>query len=206
MIQKILEPQPTEAQPFYVEDYPYGFRLRTTIRYYVETTKNGQRFVSQTKNPKTEQWNKPKKSTYSQIILIGLDEKEHVTYISNSLYSTESSIKFKAEYGQYFNEYQKQEIDNIISMSKVYDKVEYKITTRKYRHKVTGEITESLPIMQMNDYYEIDENGEPVFDCMNEEKDKLQKELNRRINQTAVMSASKKTSVDSAFKTFRRCK
>lgn len=206
MIKKILKDQPTEDKPYVVENYPYGFRLRTTIRYWVETTNRGQRFVSQTLNPKTDQWNKPKKSTYSQILLVGLDEKSHVTYTSNSLYSTESSIKFKEKYEQYFNEYQKHEIKNIISMSKVYDKVEYKITTRKYRHKVTGEITTALPIMQMNDYYEIDENGEPVFDCINDEKEEKQKELNRRINQAAVIKASKKTSVDSAFKTFKRIK
>ena len=51
---------------YVVEDYPYGFRLRTTIRYWVETKKgHGQRFVSQTMNPKKtyEHWNKPKAST-----------------------------------------------------------------------------------------------------------------------------------------------
>ena len=39
MMEKILEPQPTEEKPCVVENYPYGFRLRTTIRYWVETTK-----------------------------------------------------------------------------------------------------------------------------------------------------------------------
>jgi len=62
-----------------VEDYPYGFRLRTCIRYWVETKKgHGQRMVSQTKNPKTGRWNKPKAGTYCPVILMGIDEQNHV--------------------------------------------------------------------------------------------------------------------------------
>jgi hypothetical protein len=39
---------------FVVDDYPYGFRLRTKIRYWIETKKGfGQRFCSQTLNPNT---------------------------------------------------------------------------------------------------------------------------------------------------------
>jgi hypothetical protein len=52
-----------------VDDYPYGFRLRTKIRYWVERagkgSKEGQyRFVSCTWNPKSNHWNKPKMGTY----------------------------------------------------------------------------------------------------------------------------------------------
>lgn len=53
-----------------IDNYPYGFRLRTKIRYWVETTKNGDRFVSQTLNPKTDEWNKEKKSTYSDVMVL----------------------------------------------------------------------------------------------------------------------------------------
>jgi hypothetical protein len=52
---------------YVVDDYPYGFRLRCKIRYWLEyKPKLGFRFMSQTTNPKREGevWNKPKGSTY----------------------------------------------------------------------------------------------------------------------------------------------
>lgn len=50
---------------FVVDNYPYGYTLRTQIRYWIETKKGfGQRFCSQTLNPKTSQWNKPKAGNY----------------------------------------------------------------------------------------------------------------------------------------------
>jgi hypothetical protein len=54
-----------------VEDYPYGFKLRCKIRYWLEVNDKGTRFWSQTTNPKANcigyQWNKPKASTYSLV-------------------------------------------------------------------------------------------------------------------------------------------
>lgn len=65
-----------------VDDYPYGYTLRTTIRYWVETKKNfGQRMVSQTVNPKNGRLNKPKAGTYCAIQLLALDEQDHVVPI-----------------------------------------------------------------------------------------------------------------------------
>lgn len=54
---------------YVVDDYPYGWKLRCKIRYWIETTKNGDRMCSQTTNPKKpgEIWNKPKKSTYCAV-------------------------------------------------------------------------------------------------------------------------------------------
>ena len=52
---------------FLIDDYPYGFRLRCKIRYWLEYKPGfGYRFVSQTTNPKTsvEVWNKPKPGIY----------------------------------------------------------------------------------------------------------------------------------------------
>ena len=88
---QVLQPQPTQEAPYLVEDYPYGFRLQTQIRYWIETTKYGQRFMSQTLNPKTNHWNHPKASTYANIMLAGLDERGYVTYHSISMYSLEVS-------------------------------------------------------------------------------------------------------------------
>jgi len=74
-----------------VDDYPYGFRLRCKIRYWLECNeKRGFRFVSQTTNPKKgfngmsgqPFWNKPKASTYTFGLCVMLrdDSNGHVTY------------------------------------------------------------------------------------------------------------------------------
>jgi hypothetical protein len=70
---------------YLVDDYPYGYTLRCKIRYWVETATKGtakgnQRFVSQTTNPKRpgEPWNKPKASTYASLVVMYLDDDEHV--------------------------------------------------------------------------------------------------------------------------------
>ena len=75
----------TSAETAYVvDDYPYGFRLRCKIRYWLEyNPKLGFRFWSQTTNPKVagERWNKPKASTYARgIAVMYLNEEDHVTW------------------------------------------------------------------------------------------------------------------------------
>ena len=65
---KLLSGHISPETAYVVEDYPYGFRLRCKIRYWIEfKPKKGFRFLSQTTNPKRpgEVWNKPKASTYS---------------------------------------------------------------------------------------------------------------------------------------------
>jgi hypothetical protein len=55
-------------QSFVCSGYPYGFKQRTTIRFWLEkNNKKGFRFCSQTLRPKTGYWNKEKKSTYSPL-------------------------------------------------------------------------------------------------------------------------------------------
>ncbi len=81
---KILPPVHISPETAYlVEDYPYGFRLRCKIRYWLEVSKTkGVRFLSQTTNPKKENiWNKPKASTYNQFGgAMYLDEKNYVQW------------------------------------------------------------------------------------------------------------------------------
>ena len=67
---------------YVVDNYPYGFK-RTEKRYWIETKEKGknsgqQRLVGVTKNPKTGRWNKPKKSTYCDILIMGLNKFDHV--------------------------------------------------------------------------------------------------------------------------------
>lgn len=67
------------------DDYPYGFRLRCKIRYWIETdVRHGDRFVSQTTNPKVagERWNKPKPSTYTEVMAMVRGDDGHISRVS----------------------------------------------------------------------------------------------------------------------------
>lgn len=84
----------SEATAYVVADYPYGFTQRTQIRYWLEQKpKKGWRFVSQTMNPKTNSWNKPKASTYIEwAAAMYLDDKGHVHWDGVGPYSDERKI------------------------------------------------------------------------------------------------------------------
>lgn len=86
---------------YVVDDYPYSFNLRTKIRYWLEHNgKKGWRFLSQTLNPKTNAWNKPKASTYSEWAgAMFLDEKGHVTWTGITPYS---DVKEYLEFVKHF--------------------------------------------------------------------------------------------------------
>jgi hypothetical protein len=79
-----------EKTAFQVDDYPYGFNIRTKIRYWLEhKNKKGWRFVSQTLNPKTNTWNKPKASTYWDFgAFMFQDQRGFVGVIGLSQYSS----------------------------------------------------------------------------------------------------------------------
>lgn len=81
----------SEATAYLVEDYPYGFTARTQIRYWLESKpKKGWRFVSQTVNPKTNRWNKPKASTYADWgAAMFLDSQGHVQWIGVGPYTND---------------------------------------------------------------------------------------------------------------------
>jgi hypothetical protein len=89
---------------YVVSDYPYGFRLRCKIRYWIEyAPKKGFRSWSQTTNPKRpgEVWNKPKASTYYRFgMAMYLNEEEHVCFAGLSEYSGgEESKAFAEKFG-----------------------------------------------------------------------------------------------------------
>ena len=88
---------------FLVEDYPYGFRLRCQIRYWIETKAgHGQRMVSQTTNPKRPGlvWNQPKASTYSRLrVLYREADTGHVKGAALDIYADPAKVDaFEATY------------------------------------------------------------------------------------------------------------
>lgn len=122
----------SEETAYVVDGYPYGFRLRTTIRYWIETAKNkDQRFVSQTKNPKTGQWNKPKRGTYSSIVVMGLDENNHVTIDGYHMGTYEDKIdEFIKKYE--LSEIQKKSMDIARAYARAQKMVTWTVTSRRY--------------------------------------------------------------------------
>ncbi len=88
---------------FTVPDYPYGFRLRCTMRHWIEHRPgHGFRHVTQTTNPKKagEPWNKPKASTYSPVLVLTLDAEGHVRSEGLGIYRGEEEIAaYEARHG-----------------------------------------------------------------------------------------------------------
>lgn len=111
-IETILAGCTSEDTAFVVQDYPYGYTLRTQIRYWLETNpKHGTRFVSQTKNPKTGKWNAPKRSTYDPVKVLVLLENGHVETRTLGNYADEAQIAaFEAQFAEVFGDYEKSAI------------------------------------------------------------------------------------------------
>jgi hypothetical protein len=100
---KLLHEHTSPDSAYLVEDYPYGFRLRCKIRYWLEySAKHGWRFVSQTTNPKAgDRWNKPRASTYVKFgAAMYLDDAGHVQWSGLSEYSSaEEATRWLEVYG-----------------------------------------------------------------------------------------------------------
>lgn len=97
----ILHGHTNHETAYVVDDYPYGRTLRCKIRYWIETAEKGankgkQRVVSQTTNPKysNETWNKEKKSTYSELAILYLDDETgHVKWDGCSLWEAKDFLE-----------------------------------------------------------------------------------------------------------------
>jgi len=94
---ELLKGHVSPETAYIVDDYPYGYRLRCKIRYWLEYhPKRGFRFVSQTTNPKRsgEVWNKPKPSTYCRFGgAMFLDDNGHVHWAGLTEYSDGAEAK-----------------------------------------------------------------------------------------------------------------
>jgi hypothetical protein len=100
---KILKDHTTKETAYIVDDYPYGFRLRCKIRYWLEHhPMRGSRLCSQTTNPKrvSEYWNTPKCSTFAYLAgCMYLNKDDHVTWTGLNEYSTaQESINWYETY------------------------------------------------------------------------------------------------------------
>ena len=121
---QILKGHISPETAYLVDDYPYGFKLRCKIRYWLEHhPRKGTRFVSQTTNPrKGGFWNKPKASTYAYIAgCMFLNEDDHVTWDALSEYeSVEQCETWLATYREGLPVEVVQRIEDWISSKELY--------------------------------------------------------------------------------------
>lgn len=134
---------------YVVDDYPYGFTLRTQIRYWIETKKNhGQRFVSQTLNPRTGKWNKPKASTYSEVLVLGLrDDNEYVSCHGLSYYDDAPAWEsFKSKYQ--LDEFQLGVVDTAIKVKKQYAAKAAELPNASYTEVIKACIADDIATLK----------------------------------------------------------
>jgi len=114
-----------------VNNYPWGFRLKTKRRTWIETDKNkGDRVCFCTLNPKTNKWCAVKKSTYNAVDVLLIDDNEHVKSIGVWKYGTSEkdleNFISKIDYNS-LSLLQKKQIERIRAVNKVMEKVSFKI-------------------------------------------------------------------------------
>jgi hypothetical protein len=122
----ILSGHDTPETAYIVTDYPYGFRLRCNMRYWLEhNPKAGTRLWSQTTNPKKpeEIWNKPKASTYQPIAGVMLqNDEDHITWTGLNFYSElKEAIEFREMFYDYLHEMDKDRLDKWIACKELYE-------------------------------------------------------------------------------------
>jgi len=123
----IVQPLTGHTSPetaYVVRDYPYGFKLRCSIRYWLERSPmHGYRLCSQTTNPKKagEVWNAPKKSTYTIFAVMGLDEKGHVVWTGCSYDELDELGEFCAKFGHAFDTHQAADCSSLMCAKAAWD-------------------------------------------------------------------------------------
>ncbi len=147
---KILTGHVSESTAYLQPDYPYSFNLRCQRRVWVEYRKGfGQRMITQTENPKTGRWNKPKAGTYNSVIVLYLNEEnghiEHACLNVND--SAERVEKFVAEFGEALTGKYEQDILKLI-------RARQRVDARSTWTVVSGEEAKNVPSMdeQMKRY------------------------------------------------------
>lgn len=127
MSKKVLSGHTSPETAFTVEDYPYSFKLRCRIRYWIETKKGfGQRPMSQTTNPRkplVEVWNKPKAGIYHAITILYQDsDSGHVHTAALTVNSwAKDFAAFRADYQSQLEPDTVSRLDSIERISRKYN-------------------------------------------------------------------------------------
>lgn len=112
-----------------VANYPYGFKLRTTLTDFMEfDKKKGYRHCTQTIDPKNGRINKPKKSTYYPLLVRFYNEIGHIKSIGfdfNGDNGINKGCKFIAEN---FDLFTPEEIKYLYAHIQFMAKVDFQVT------------------------------------------------------------------------------
>lgn len=118
----------SEETAYVTKDYPWGFRMRTEQRAWIESNKNGDRFIVQTKDPRNGKWCAPKKSTYGFVKVLFLDEQNHLqTFSLNNFADEKTILEFYEQHKENLNPFQLAQIKKRIAIEKVMKNVSFKI-------------------------------------------------------------------------------
>ena len=157
-------PETAFVQP----DYPYGRRLRCQRRCWIETdARHGQRFCAQTTDPKRayEHWNAPKKSTYSALAVMFLDERPgdtegYVGWNGLSGHESEATIEsFASRYAEALtDEHARKRLLHLRAASRVASKITYRIveagtegdrlTDKEQRRAIGGMMAREVALLE----------------------------------------------------------
>lgn len=95
---KLLTGHTNFETAYKIENYPWGFKLRTTQFVWIETLpKKGDRVVRQTIDPRTGKLCAPKCSTFSPLKWLFMDEKGHIQSSGLGIYTDKEVIKKAVE-------------------------------------------------------------------------------------------------------------
>lgn len=145
---KVLAGHDSPETAYIQPDYPYGRRERCRRRVWIETKKkHGQRFVYQTENPRNGRWNAPHASTYSELLVLVLDENPesetygHVSVRCLATHATEEQIdKFIEQNGVALtSEYAIERLKFMRAVARANAKVEWKI--KEAKESGSGDVT-----------------------------------------------------------------
>ncbi len=68
----------SEETAYIQNDFPFGFHHRTKRKYWIETTKQGQRLCTRLQHAVSGHWFKTQKETYDRLLVLKIDDKSHV--------------------------------------------------------------------------------------------------------------------------------
>lgn len=142
-----------EQNPVVIDNYPYGFKLRTQIRYWIESSKKGNRFCSQTMDPKKNKWNTPKCSTYSLIGIMTKDEKGYISWQGVSEYTEKDKVEeFVKQIGgeSKLNPFQKKRYEDL-TFKNMNEMPKYKFKTSDYGVEIRVDLTGGISQKQLAD-------------------------------------------------------
>ncbi len=91
--QEIIQGHNSFETAYKIENYPFGFRLKTTQYIWVESVpKKGDRIIRQTVDPRTGKLCAPKASTFAPIMWLYVDDVGHVQSNGVGIYTDRSNI------------------------------------------------------------------------------------------------------------------